>query len=245
MSYTDTTSSQSKAPEDEPPSYNLIAPYAPPDTSAPSAPPDCQIDSALLKGVPPGLEHLLQVNQLTVKEKFSVSQGWSFSFEVLNHVGQRLFKADQSVVCCGPIYDVTIKDNSDNEVLHLLENCSCTCSRETAVLCPPGSPIGFVRLHWNNLVTHLSVMDSSRELTLLILGPSFQTSVFGNSTFEVKSRDEQHVVGMIKTENDQLLVTFPLDLEVTVKAMLLGASLYLNNLIKTKRRNLERNARHN
>ncbi|KAG9463757.1 hypothetical protein GDO78_021159 [Eleutherodactylus coqui] len=64
MSYTDTTSSQSKAPEDEPPSYNLIAPYAPLDTSASSAPARCEIDCTLLKGVPPGLEHLLQVSYL-------------------------------------------------------------------------------------------------------------------------------------------------------------------------------------
>lgn len=174
-----------------------------------------------------------------------MSQGWGSCFEVLNHLGQRLFKADQTVVCCGPLYDVTIKDNSDNEVLHLVESCGCTCTRETEVHCPPGTPIGYIRLHWNNLVTHMSVMNSAREVALLILGPSFQTSIFGNSTYEVKSRDEQHVVGMIKTESGQYLVTFPLDLEVTVKAMLLGATLYLENLIKSKRRALERKARSN
>ncbi|XP_066444721.1 phospholipid scramblase 3-like [Eleutherodactylus coqui] len=88
-------------------------------------------------------------------------------------------------------------------------------------------------------------MDASREVTLLILGPSFQNNIFGSSTFEVKSRDEQHVVGMIRTDSDQLLVTFPLDLEVTVKAMLLGAALYLGDLIKEKRRNLQMQAQSN
>ncbi|XP_069819595.1 phospholipid scramblase 2-like, partial [Dendropsophus ebraccatus] len=222
------TSLQMKGPQDEPPSYNLIAPYAPPDTCTPSAPPSCEIDSALLKGLPPGMEHLLQINQLSVKEKFTVSQGLDSHYDVLNHLGQRLFQADHSVGCCGPIYDVSIKDNGGNEVLHLHEPCDCcSCTRLMEVRSPLGTPIGFVKWYWSNLVTHMSVMNFSKEVVLLILGPSFQDSIFGNNTFEVKSQDEQHVVGMIKTETDQLLVTFPLDLEVTVKALLLGASLYL------------------
>ncbi|XP_072006200.1 phospholipid scramblase 2-like isoform X2 [Engystomops pustulosus] len=225
MSFSDTT--HSKVPQDEPPSYNLIAPYAPPVTAPPSAPPISEIDIATVKGLPPGMEHLLQINQLTVREKFRVSQGLNSSYDVLNHLGQRLFQAEQSVVCCGPPYDVKFSDNSGNEVLQLLENCSCTCTRQIQVHCPLGCPVGFVKLHWNSMVTHLSVMNASQEVMLLIVGPSLQTSIFGNSTFEVKSRDEQHVVGMIRTESDQLLVSFPLDLEVLMKAALLGASLYL------------------
>lgn len=191
------------------------------------------------------MEHLLQINQLSVREKFSVSQGVGCSFEVFNHVGQRLFQAKQSIAICGPLFNVVIQDNSNNEVLELVEHCSCTCTREVEVHSPPGSPIGFVQLHWNSLVTHLSVMNSFKEVMLLILGPSFQNNIFGNSTFEVKSRDEQHVLGMLKMESDQLLVSFPLDLEVTMKAALLGSALYLNSLIKEKRRNLQRQARQN
>ncbi|XP_056408201.1 phospholipid scramblase 2-like [Hyla sarda] len=173
----------------------------------------------------------------------SVSQGWGSTFDVLNHLGQRLLQADQNIVCCGPVYDVLIKDNSGNEVLQLVENCGCTCTREMSVNSPPGTPVGFVKLHWNSLVTHFSVMNCSKEVVLLILGPSFQNSIFGNATYEVKSRDEQHVVGMIKLETDHVLVSFPLDMEVTVKALLLGSSLYLSNFIKEKRRALQRQAR--
>ncbi|XP_044130740.1 phospholipid scramblase 3-like [Bufo gargarizans] len=241
MTSTDTRPAHTKV-SDEPPSYSLITPYAPPVTIPPSAPPSFQMDTAIVKGISPGMEHLLQVNQLMVKEKFSVSQGWGFSFEVLNLVGQRLFQAEQNVVCCGPLYDVRIRDNSNNEVLHLLENCGCTCTREMEVHGPSGQLIGFVKEHWKTVVTHLSLMNTSRQVTLIILGPSFQNSIFGNVSFEVKSPDEQHVVGMIKKETDHLLLTFPLDLEVTMKAMLLGSSLYLESLIKLKRTALQRRA---
>ncbi|XP_069623714.1 phospholipid scramblase 2-like [Ranitomeya imitator] len=242
MSFKDSSSPQTRRPEDEPPSYNLIAPYAPPVTSAPFAPPSYQLDTPILKGLPPGMQHLLQINQLIVKEKFTVSQGWNFTFDVLNHVGQRVFQAFQHVSCCAPLYDVKIKDNSDNDVLQLLETRSCTCTREMEVHCPSGRPAGFVKLHNNLMVTHLSIMNSSKEVTLIILGPTLQNSIFGNAAFEVKSQDEQHVVGMIKMEGDHILVSFPLDLEVTQKAILLGSSLYLDHFIRTSRSNLQRRA---
>ncbi|PIO31436.1 hypothetical protein AB205_0063930, partial [Aquarana catesbeiana] len=43
----------------------------------------------------------------------------------------------------------------------------------------------------------------------------------------VKSRDEQHVVGMIKGEGNQYTVTFPMDMEVTMKAVILASCFYL------------------
>ncbi|XP_018431227.1 PREDICTED: phospholipid scramblase 1-like [Nanorana parkeri] len=95
------------------------------------------------------------------------------------------------------------------------------------VQCPPASPIGSVKLHWNNLVTHLSVMNANQQAVLLILGPSLQTSIFGNATFEIKSLDEQHVVGVIRMASGYSNISFPLDLEVTLKAVLLGAAMYL------------------
>lgn len=237
MSSQGPTYEQTKSLEDNPPSYNVIAPYAPPDSYPPTAP------SPEISGVPSGLELLLQINQLTVREKFTTSQGWGRSFDVLNDVGQRLFQAEEKVVCCGPLYDVKIRDNNGKDIIQLLESCGCTCTRQVEVQCPPEAPIGSVKLHWNTMVTHLSVMNASQEVVLLILGPSLQTSIFGSSTFEVKSRDEQHVVGVMRMESGNYVVTFPMDLEVTLKAVLLGAVMYLDNIILKKKKFVERKAR--
>ncbi|XP_053320147.1 phospholipid scramblase 2-like [Spea bombifrons] len=238
---TDLADLQSKPTQDVPPSYQTIAPYAPPDSYPPTAPP---ADSGQLKGVPPGLEYLTQINYLTVKEKFKTSQGWGRSFEILNSNGQRVFQADESVRCCGPLYDVKILDNGGNGVMDLTENCACACTREMKVCDISGEILAFVTLHWNNMVTHLSVKNSAQNVVLMIIGPGFRTNIFGNVSFEVKSHDEQHVVGMIKNENEQFVVSFPLDLEVTIKAALLGSCLYLDSLIYKKRSQLERRARH-
>ncbi|XP_072255297.1 phospholipid scramblase 3-like [Pyxicephalus adspersus] len=237
MSSTGLEFSPSKSPQDDPPNYNVIAPYAPPDCYPPTAP------SPEIVGKSSGLELLLQINQLTVREKFTVSQGWGRSFDVLNEVGQRLFQVEQRVECCGPLYDVKIRDNGGSDVIQLFESCGCTCTRQVEVQCPPAHSIGYVKLHWNNLVTHLSVMNANQEVVLLILGPSLQTSIFGNNTFEVKSRDEQHVVGVIRMESGNYVISFPMDLEVTMKAILLGAAMYLDNIILSKKKNVERQAR--
>uniref|UniRef100_A0A8C5LYJ0 Phospholipid scramblase n=1 Tax=Leptobrachium leishanense TaxID=445787 RepID=A0A8C5LYJ0_9ANUR len=231
-----------KGPCDDPPNYNTIAPYAPPVTQPPSAPPP-DLDSTQLKGVPPGLEYLTQINLLSVREKFKVSQGYGRSFDILDSLGQRLFQADEIVECCGPIYNVKILNNNGDRVMELVENCACSCTRQVKVFDVSGVPVAFVVLHWNTLITHLSVLTSSQELALIIVGPGFRTNIFGNVCFEVKSRDEQHVVGMIRNENEQFMVSFPMDLDVCVKAALLAACLFLDNLINKKRKELVRKTR--
>ncbi|CAH2272354.1 Hypothetical predicted protein [Pelobates cultripes] len=234
MTSTDLEDQMYKGPHDEPPSYSTIAPCAPPATYTSGLP----VLSGQMNWVPPGLENLTQLNQLTVREKFSVSQGWARTFDVLDPVGLRLFQAKQEYRCCGPMYNVKISDNSDREMIEVIQECSCTCTQQAQVYGLSRNLLGSVRLHMNSFVTHLSLLNPVNEVLLLIIGPSFQTNIFGNVTFEVKSRDEQHVVGMIRNESEQLSVSFPLDLDVTVKALLLGGSFFLEFLINQRRRQM-------
>lgn len=219
--------------EEQPPNYDSISPIAPPVTYTV---PSYTVDSTLIKGVPPGLQCLLQTNQLSIQEKFSVSQGWGRLFDVLDMMGQHLYQASQYVQCCGPIYNLKIRDNREESVMEVLETCGCRCTRQMEVFVPSFGMIGMATVHNNTLVTHVSIKGPSQEVVLLILGPSFLTNIFGNTSFEVKSRDEQHVVGIIKSDGNKFTVTFPMDLEVTMKALLLAACFYLESLIYSKRR---------
>ncbi|CAI9584829.1 unnamed protein product [Staurois parvus] len=221
--------------QDPPPNYEAITTTAPPESYPMSSHTG---ESALVKGVPPGLQRLLQMNQISMQEKFTVSQGWGRSFDVLDQMGQRIYQATQTVECCGPIYNLKVKDNAGQDVMEVLEHRACTCSRLMEVIVPSYGVVGLVTLHFKPLITHLSIMNPSKEVVLLILGPSFQTSIFGNVAFEVKSRDEQHVVGVIKGEGGQYTVTFPMDLEVTMKAVILASCFYLDSMIHDKRRHV-------
>ncbi|OCT90937.1 phospholipid scramblase 2 [Xenopus laevis] len=233
------TSPENKPSLEQPPSYSTIAPYAPPD----QYPPVAQHLTTPIKGAIPGSEFLTQINQLSIREKFKVSQGWGRSFDVLTSDGQRIFQAEQNAHCCGPLFDVNIRDNSGNEVMVFMDSCKCSCSREMEVYWPQGHTVGYVTVHWNQMVTHMSVLNSTKQTVLLILGPSFRSAIFGSSCFEVKSTDEQHVVGAIRNENESVTVSFPLDLDVAIKAVLLGASFYLETIIYHQRRNVQRQRR--
>ncbi|OCT90938.1 phospholipid scramblase 3 [Xenopus laevis] len=236
MSSTELETPIQSVPKEEPPSYNTIAPYAPPDSYPPPTSNPLMAITPVM-GLPPGMENLLQINQLSIREKFKVSQGWARNFDVLNSAGQGLFQAEQRLHCCVAIFDVIVRDTHGNSMMELHEGCHC-CSREMEVYTPARSLLGSVTLHWNSFVTHLSIMDSSKQVLLLILGPSLQANVFGNVSFEVKSSDEQHVVGMIRHTNEEVTVSFPLDMEVTLKSVLLGSAFYMDCLIYQRRSEL-------
>ncbi|XP_075062238.1 phospholipid scramblase 2-like isoform X2 [Mixophyes fleayi] len=230
------------APQEEPPSYNSIAPCAPPIMYPPAA-----LNPALhnmeFKGGPPGLQHLLQISQFSVMEKFTVAQGLNRNFEVLDQMGQRIYQAEQLIQCCGPLYNLKIRDNSGQDVMEATESFGCRCHREMEVFNASAEFLGCANVHINLMVTQLSIINSSREEILMILGPAFQTSIFGNITFEVKSRDGECVVGIIKCENNQMMASFPMDLEVTVKATILATCFFLDALILSERKRVARQRR--
>ncbi|XP_053319085.1 phospholipid scramblase 2-like isoform X2 [Spea bombifrons] len=222
------------APYDAPPSYDTIAPHALPV----SYPPPASIPGAVqAKGVPPGLEPLIQVAQLSIQEKFSVAQGMRRSFDVVDSAGRRIFQVTQRVEYCVPVHHTEIRDNSSRLAMKLVQDTCCTCTTQTQVF-GRGRLLGYVKLHTSSAITHLSVLTAAAELVLIIVGPSFQSSIFGNASYEVKSRDEQHVVGVIRRENEHFLVSFPVDLDVVVKALLLGGCFYLDSLITSTRAQL-------
>ncbi|CAI9584830.1 unnamed protein product, partial [Staurois parvus] len=218
---------QNKSCQDPPPDYNAITATAPPVTYPISS---YTPESALVKGVPSELQSLLQMNQISMQEKFTVSQGWGRSFDVLDQMGQRMYQATQTVEFCGPLYDLKVRDNAGQDVMAVLETLACRCSRLMEVTIPSCGVVGSVMWNWRSFITHFSIMNPSKEVVLLILGPNFHNSIFGNITLEVKSPDEQHVVGMITSEGSQYTVTFPMDLEVTMKAMILALLLLLPGL---------------
>ncbi|KAM4675185.1 phospholipid scramblase 1-like isoform 1-T4 [Discoglossus pictus] len=225
------------SPHTDPPGFT---PYASPAVQQPTAPLLAE-NNPIMIGVPPGLGYLTQINQFSVREKFSASQGWSTrSFDVLNPASQIIYQATKINHICGPTMDVNIKDNNGKDVMQLQDKLKCSCDRELQVLISPGSPAGYIILHWNAMVTHLSVLDARKEAVLMIIGPSLNTVIFGNAKFEVKSRDEQHVVGIIQHESEQFVASFPLDLDVTIKAVLLGACFYLDTLISNQRTRVQR-----
>ncbi|XP_029437244.1 phospholipid scramblase 2-like [Rhinatrema bivittatum] len=239
---------QPKMSQDQPPDYQSLGPSQPsnlPYQLQPQANPVPDPKSVVqIPGMPPGLEYLLQINQIIIQQKYFTTQS-SKTYEILNSAGQRIFLGKQDLGCCGPSSNVMIMDNSDMEVIQMLRPCKCTCSYEAEIHSPPGTIIGYATVNWHAYVTSLSISNASKETVLLIVGPGFQTNIFGDVNFEVKSRDETQTVGQITRDKERFIVQFPLDLDVKIKVVLLGAAIFLDNLVEMKRRELEARSRNN
>nr|XP_033781273.1 phospholipid scramblase 2-like [Geotrypetes seraphini]XP_033781274.1 phospholipid scramblase 2-like [Geotrypetes seraphini]XP_033781275.1 phospholipid scramblase 2-like [Geotrypetes seraphini]XP_033781276.1 phospholipid scramblase 2-like [Geotrypetes seraphini] len=236
-----------KAIEEQPPNYEALGPHRttdPPQQEQPQAYPGSNSKGVLpyvaqIPRVPHGLEYLIQVNQIIIQQKYFTTQTGK-TYEILNTMGQRIFLGTQEIKCCVSQFDVKIMDNSNMEVIQLLEPCKCTCTHEAEIHSPPGTIIGYITLNWNTNVTSLSISNASKDIVLLIVGPSFRTNIFGDVNFEVKSLDETQTIGQISRDNEQYVVQFPLDLDAKIKVVLLGSAIFLDYMISASREQLLR-----
>ncbi|KAJ1080077.1 hypothetical protein NDU88_000298 [Pleurodeles waltl] len=237
----------SKGMELNPPSYDAIQPTGPGIMNIPLQPQGFPVTQqtaimpyvAEIHGVPPGLEYLTQIDHVVIHEKFSSAQRWGRNYEIVNSLNQRMFFAKQEVKCCCPLYDLHVLDNNNREVMQFLQQCQCTCcSSELEVHCPPGNIIGYSVWNYSNFVTSLYIQNDAKQTALVILGPGLQTIIFGDVVFEVKSNDETQTVGLIRRDSGHFSVQFPLDLDVMLKAVLIGSCFFLDHMIYARRQQM-------
>ncbi|XP_066477615.1 phospholipid scramblase 1-like [Tiliqua scincoides] len=214
---------------------------------APPAIPNC----------PPGLEYLTQIDQIIVHQQIEVLElifGFETNnkYEIKNAMGQRVYFAAEdndccTLNCCGTLRPFRIKifDNMGLQVMELQRPCRCDCCccpcclQELEVHAPPGNPIGYVQQLWDPCLPEFVVQNEARQDVLKIIGPCIVCSCFGDVNFEVLSLDERQVVGRIGkhwtgllkeffTDVDNFGIQFPMDLDVKMKAVMLGACFLID-----------------
>ncbi|XP_036452634.1 phospholipid scramblase 2-like [Colossoma macropomum] len=230
-----------------PPPSGYVPPQAPVVMPVPQRPPGC----------PPGLEYLTQIDQLLVHQKMELIEaifGWETNnqYIVKNSVGQQVFlAAEQTDFCtrmvCGSMrsFVLHLQDNMGREVLTLTRPLKCSsccfpcCLQELEVQAPPGSPVGYVMQNWHPYLPKFTIKNERREAVLKIVGPFCDCNCCSDVNFEVMSLDEASVVGRISkqwtgmeaemlTDADNFGVRFPMDLDVKVKAVILGACFLID-----------------
>ncbi|KAK8729745.1 hypothetical protein OTU49_008295 [Cherax quadricarinatus] len=222
----------------------------------------------VVSNCPPGLEYLTMVDQLLIKQKVELLEAFTGfetcnKYKVQNSLGQQVYFAAEDTdcctrQCCGPMrpFDMKIMDNAQNEVIHLNRPLACAsccfpcCLQSIEVTSPPGNVIGSVRQEWSILAPKYTVRNSSDDVILRIEGPICTWSLCGDVEFKVLSADGDVQVGKISkqwtglvkeafTDSDNFGITFPQDLDVKMKATLLGAVFLIDFMFFEKQGNKE------
>lgn len=206
---------------------------------------------------PKGLEYLAQVDQLLIKQKVEALEAFTGfetnnKYEILNSLGQRIFHAVEDTCCCtrnccgaSRPFDMKILNNQNHEVIHLSRPLRCStcwcpcCLQKVTVEAPPGKVAGYVCQSWSLCKPRMRIENAEGETVLRIKGPCCQLNICGDIEFDVYAPDEETYVGRVTkqwsglgkelfTDADNFGISFPLDLDVNVKATLLGAVFLLD-----------------
>ncbi|NXX25364.1 PLS1 scramblase, partial [Nicator chloris] len=207
---------------------------------------------------PPGLEYLTQqIDEVLIHQQLELLEivtGFETNnkYELKNALGQRVYFATEDTDCltrncCGPSRPFTMRivDNLGHEVITLhrplrCSTCCCPCClQELEVQAPPGTTVGYVVQNWHACLPKFTIQDEKRMDILKIIGPCVVCRCCEDIHFEVKSVDETCAVGRISkqwtgfvreafTDADNFGISFPMDLDVKMKAVMIGACFLID-----------------
>ncbi|NXO99887.1 PLS2 scramblase, partial [Certhia brachydactyla] len=208
---------------------------------------------------PPGLEYLTQIDQVLIHQQLELLEivtGFEEKnkYELKNALGQRVYFAIEDTDCltrnfCGPARPFTMRiiDNLGREVITLhrplrCSTCCCPCClQELEVQAPPGTTVGYVVQNWHFCLPKFTIQDEKKTDILKISGPCLMCRCCEDIHFEVMSLDETSAVGRISkqwtgfvremfTDTDNFGISFPMDLDVKMKAVMIGACFLIVSL---------------
>ncbi|CAI8044503.1 Phospholipid scramblase 2 [Geodia barretti] len=153
-----------------------------------------------IQGCPPGLEYLTQVDQLLVHQQVELLEGKVIHIE---------------------------------RPLRCQAWCCFCCLQKIEVQSPPGTVVGYVKQDLSFIYPWFTIENADGEPVLKIKGPCW-TCKWCEVEFEVLSVNGEQQVGKISkqwsglakeyfTDADNFGIQFPMDLDVKMKAVMIGA----------------------
>ncbi|KAL6039942.1 hypothetical protein STEG23_016888 [Scotinomys teguina] len=202
---------------------------------------------------------IIQIDQILVHQQIELLEvltGFETNnkYEIKNSLGQRVYFAVEDTDCCtrnccgaARPFTLRILDNLGQEVMTLERPLRCSsccfpcCLQEVEIQAPPGVPVGYVTQTWHPCLPKFTLQNEKKQDVLKVVGPCVVCTCCSDIDFELKSLDEGSVVGKISkqwsglvreafTDADNFGIQFPLDLDVKMKAVMLGACFLIRGL---------------
>ncbi|XP_016905216.2 phospholipid scramblase 2-like isoform X2 [Apis cerana] len=208
---------------------------------------------------PTGLEYLIVLDYLGIRLKNTIEVDHFLEakneFFVLNIRGETIFNVTEQSnwwgrLCLGAsrTCEFHVTDNYGREVLRMVQ--PFTCSFQKLQVYSEDILLGSVLQNCFFLRPTFSINDSTGKTVLKLKGPRFPTC--NNIVYKIKSADDKHKVGQIKITFKMLNyfvpftdittgdfnINFPLDLDVKIKSVLLGACFLLDLFYKRRRQSI-------
>ncbi|XP_051782154.1 phospholipid scramblase 2-like [Erpetoichthys calabaricus] len=200
-----------------------------------------------------GLEYLSQVDQVLLHQQRELieafdSMSCTRKFQLKNSMGKMMYFATQTNIYQSANFrgyqqgfEMNIYDHSKREVIHLIQPFICSlifCSwniQQMEVQAPVGVVAGYVKETHHPTTYRFTIHDSAGETALFIKGQCQGLCFRRNANFDIFDRTWKSKIGTISTQyfldnfGDTLSIQFPKDLDVKLKAVILGASILIEN----------------
>ncbi|XP_054441141.1 phospholipid scramblase 4 [Pteronotus mesoamericanus] len=214
--------------------------------------------AARMPGCPPGLEYLIQLDNIHVLQHFEPLEMMTYfetnnKYDIKNNLDQMVYIVTEdtddftrNAYRTVRPFILRVTDVMGREIMTMQRPFRCTCCcfccpstrQELEVQCPPGVTLGFVMDHWNLCRAVYSIQNEKKETVMRIRGPCSTYGCGSDSVFEVKSLDGVSNIGSIIRKWNGLIsamgnadhfdIHFPLDLDVKMKAMIFGACFLID-----------------
>ncbi|XP_050434180.1 phospholipid scramblase 1-like [Adelges cooleyi] len=176
-------------------------------------------------------------------------------YTIINGVGEEVFYAIENNGClvrncCGKArpFKMKIFDQYRNEIIRLsrplrCQSCCCPCClQRIEVFSPPGRLVGSVDQEWSICCPSFAVRNAANEEVFKIKEIKGQICSFplcSHDNFKIISKDTSTEVGRISkqwsgllreafTDADHFGISFPMGLDVRMKAVMIGACFLID-----------------
>lgn len=214
------------------------------------------IATNLVPNCPSGLESLSLLEQLTIIQQFDnlpVFTGWEGRkrYAIKNAGHANVYYAVLCSVALTHPLDILLMDNDGRPVMHIrhpydsMGDSLCGTLPRTDVISGDGLILGSIDEIWDLCSRKLAINDASNSEVFTLEGPACTRDIF-DITFELITKGGSRVgsvsrqIGGFTTVQhisvDLLGVTFPFDLAVSLKAVLLASAFVIDYLFTERRR---------
>ncbi|XP_052059780.1 phospholipid scramblase 2-like [Mytilus californianus] len=210
-----------------------------------------------VQGLPPALNFLAGLSEVNIHQHLDILEvaiGWEKNnkYRLCNSQDQQFMYAKEDTDCCvrqmcGPArpFTMNITDNNEQPLIQLYRPfrcqaslCMCCYLQEMDIMSPPGLSVGGVKQLWTPWKPKFEVHDAQNTPLFHILGECCFCCPCTDITFQVVDAQKGHEIGQIIKHwggcreicgavND-FKVTFPADLDVMKKTLLLGSTFLID-----------------